>query len=921
MDLNKKLFVLTGLVCILSVKIVQSQEKITIPITTKSREGVSLSASWEPNSFADWHFLGEDPLNEDSEDDHQIYKKEREVIHFYGKPGEKTIEIKPSGNDVISRISWPHQSLTGNVPEELTQLKELTHLDLSKNKLSGTLPDYIGNFPDLGNFYLDDNNFSGTIPEEMGSLSSLRRLKLNDNNFSGTIPEEMGSLSNLKNLYLHNNNLTGFENFSENYFSSLEVLTLKNNNLENVPEEIINLKKLSLLDLKNNKLRSLFEKLEEEDIDNNLDNLEYLDATHNLLGLDGFSFSSKIGQLSSLNSLTGYHNRAIWHPRMLSFDLRYNHLTEIPAEIGELGALTSLKLDNNRIKGFSYLDDDGNKQNGNDDGDAIPPSFGNLSAEDNIIPFTVLSLYNNDLSGKIPSELGKLENLKTLRLHNNNLDSEIPVELFDLDKLTTLNLENNNLKMKVKDNDENSAENESESLQWLFAARNKIKEISNNFITPSIRFLYLEENDLESLPEDFGNNLGQNIQELTLYKNNLTELPESIKNLDGGDGDIESLLSEKDQNLTYLDLGSNQLKNFPGNENQKKITAFNNLKYLNLSRQTEFTEANDLQGNMAGPVPKELTNLSSLETLLLNNNKLESLPLENWGNMSELIYFYAQNNNINNLPAEMGDLASLERLYLNNNQIEAGIPNEITETGSLLRAYLQYNSLSGALPATASWNSLERFFADENQITGGITQDFVTGLSSLKYFSINNSSLDGEINPAINEMRSLKWWDMAQNNQLYGMLPSSIGDISTLEMLDFNNDKITEVPDSINKLSNLHTIFGFENEVADFAEEIGSMSALERLDFHNASGENHIANFPTGVENLNNLIYFSFGENETVSGEVPWEDWLNNYPQDALFLNNNQLTGSFADGMLNETKDMVFFNARNNNFSGEIPES
>jgi Leucine-rich repeat (LRR) protein len=606
---------------------------------------------------------------------------------------------------------------------------------------------------------------------------------------------------------------------------------------------------------------------------------------------------------------------------MFSLDLRYNHLTEVPAEIGNLEALTSLKLDNNRISGFSYLDEDGNEQSGNDEGDAIPPSFGNLSAEDNINPFTLLSLYNNDLSGKIPSALGELENIKTLRLHNNALDSEIPAELLDLDKLIVLNLENNLLEMKAEDDDQNSIESEAESLQWFFTGRNKIKEISNRFTAPSIRFLYLEENKLESLPEDFGNNLGQNMQELTLYKNNLTELPESIENLDDGDGDIESLLSEKDQNLTYLDLGSNQLKNFPGDENQKKITVFDNLKYLNLSRQTEFTEANDLQGNMAGPVPKELTDLSSLETLFLNNNQLESLPTENWNNMSKLIYFYAQNNNIDNLPANMGNLASLERLYLNNNQIDAAIPNKITETGNLLRVYLQYNLLSGALPVTDSWNSLERFFADENQLEGGITQDFVTGLSSLNYFSINNNTLDGTITPSINEMRSLRWWDIAQNNELYGMLPSSVGDISNLEMLDFNNDKITEIPDSINNLTNLHTIFGFENEVTNFAEEIGNMSSLERFDFHNVEGGNHIGTFPAGVENLNNLIYFSFGENETVGGEVPWEEWLGNYPQDALFLNNNYLTGSFADGMLAETKDMVFFNARNNNFNGEIPES
>ena len=56
-----------------------------------------------------------------------------------------------------------------------------------------------------------------------------------------------------------------------------------------------------------------------------------------------------------------------------------------------------------------------------------------------------LLLQNNSLSGSIPSELGNLTELTTLRLYNNSLTGSIPSELGNLTELTTLYLDNNTL--------------------------------------------------------------------------------------------------------------------------------------------------------------------------------------------------------------------------------------------------------------------------------------------------------------------------------------------------------------------------------------------------------------------------------------------------------------------------------------------
>ncbi|RVW71662.1 putative leucine-rich repeat receptor-like protein kinase [Vitis vinifera] len=57
----------------------------------------------------------------------------------------------------------------GFIPEEIVNLKKLSHLDMSNNLISGKIPSQLGNLKEVKYFNLSHNNLSGTIPYSISS--------------------------------------------------------------------------------------------------------------------------------------------------------------------------------------------------------------------------------------------------------------------------------------------------------------------------------------------------------------------------------------------------------------------------------------------------------------------------------------------------------------------------------------------------------------------------------------------------------------------------------------------------------------------------------------------------------------------------------------------------------------------------------
>ncbi|EOA32826.1 hypothetical protein CARUB_v10016137mg [Capsella rubella] len=95
----------------------------------------------------------------------------------------------------------------GKLPMSIASLAPtVTFLDLSKNNLSGTIPNYLSKFGELSTLDLSRNRFSGAVPFNFAYMTSIYHLKLSHNLLNGSFPtmkfvDGIGSLDLSYNQY------------------------------------------------------------------------------------------------------------------------------------------------------------------------------------------------------------------------------------------------------------------------------------------------------------------------------------------------------------------------------------------------------------------------------------------------------------------------------------------------------------------------------------------------------------------------------------------------------------------------------------------------------------------------------------------------------------------------------------------------
>ncbi|XP_074575928.1 probably inactive leucine-rich repeat receptor-like protein kinase At5g06940 [Curcuma longa] len=383
---------------------------------------------------------------------------------------------------------------------QLTECSRLVILNLSNNLLWGTLPEQIGLLSSLVTLDLSRNHIEGQIPLSLGSLVRLQVLDLGSNFFSGIIhPHVLKNLSELVLLDLSRNpSLVSQLPQEIGRVSKLRWLLMQKSGLYGaIPESLLDLQELEVLDLSQNNLTGIIPlglglgllKLASVDFSQNMLSGSFpIDVCYGKVLLEvslhenSFtgSLPKNIEKCSSLERLQVQDNKfsgelpsGLWSLPQLKLLRAENNLFtgEIPDEVGVPSQLEQVQIDNNNFTGgiarglgsihtmykfsASLNHFSGNLPDNIFDSPVL--SIVNLSHNSltgpipeprNCRKLVSLSLASNSLSGGIPPSLGHLPVLTYLDISNNRITGEIPPELQNL-KLALFNVSFNQLSGSV----------------------------------------------------------------------------------------------------------------------------------------------------------------------------------------------------------------------------------------------------------------------------------------------------------------------------------------------------------------------------------------------------------------------------------------------------------------------------------------
>ncbi|GKV31246.1 hypothetical protein SLEP1_g39957 [Rubroshorea leprosula] len=364
-------------------------------------------------------------------------------------------------------------------------------------------------------------------------------------------------------------------------------------------------------------------------------------------------------------------------------------------------------------------------------------------------PLGVLSSWNeslqNQLHSRIPSDVGfTLPNLQYFAAGCNYLHGEIPASLLNASKLQVVNLPFNNLSGVIPSNlgrlwnleslglDDNLLEtSEDEGLGFLTSLIN----------CTNLRQLDLTNNRFKGeLPASIAN-LSTKLELLSLGKNQISgKIPDEIGNLVG---------------LTWLQIGRSYITGeIPSSIGKlKKLARLelfeNGISGLIASSLGNITQLQDLSlqdNNLSGIIPPSLANCSQLGKLLLGNNYLiGNIPKQLLSLPSMLVLFVPGNSLIGQLPSEVGNLSNLIGLLVSHNRLSGEIPSTLGKCLMLQGLWMQDNMFEGSIPSSFSkLKNLEDLDLSRNNLSGQVPK-YLQNFTLLQNLNLSFNNFDGEV--------------------------------------------------------------------------------------------------------------------------------------------------------------------------------
>ncbi|KAF5481736.1 hypothetical protein F2P56_002367 [Juglans regia] len=537
----------------------------------------------------------------------------------------------------------------GVVPQEIGNLSMLTKLSLGNNNFEGSIPSTLFKCKHMQSLKLGTNNFKGRVPMEVGNLTMLLDLDFSDNNFDGTIPSSLFKCKWLQTLYLYYNNFTGSLSSEIGNFTMLRALRISYNKFQGaIPSEIGYLQNLQFISIGNNGFAGSvpFEIF-------NISTLQTMGMVlNNLTGHLPSNVGLFLPNLRTLtlggNELSGTIPNSISNAsQLILLGLSQNSFSGlIPKTLGNLRLLQTLNLEKNNLSVESL---------------ELESFFSDLS---NCIYLTTLALGTNQLNGILPSSIGNLSIfLQYFLLYDCNIKGNIPIEIGNLSRLAFLELSKNNLIGPIP-----TAIGKLHMLQYLGLRSNRLKGHIPLIVCHlgSLAELRLVDNELSGDIPTCINNL-TSLRGVYLRSNQLTStFPLSFWSL---------------VDLLVVDVSSNSLSGPISTE----IGNMKVLRTLNLSR-----------NRLSGEIPMTIGGLKSLVYLSLASNQLEGSIPSNFGELISLELLDLSNNNLSGeIPVSLEALLYLKYLNVSFNKLSGEIPTRGPFVHFSSESFMSNNALCG----------------------------------------------------------------------------------------------------------------------------------------------------------------------------------------------------------------------------------
>ncbi|GLD92906.1 hypothetical protein PINS_up001485 [Pythium insidiosum] len=550
----------------------------------------------------------------------------------------------------------------------------LVKVDLSYNEIA-VLPEEIHQLPELTSFKMRHNKLH-SLPNGFFELSALTALDLSNNELEGTLPDAFGKLVSLRELGLERNKLTSLPE-AICQLQWLEILRLDENVLENLPNNFGHLERLHTLSANSNRLSSLPPSF------SRLANIVTLDLKKNALVSLG----------DALHGLS----------RLLILDLRENKLQEFPILPESSCPLDQLLLGYNQIT--------------NVDTESISRVASSL---------TVLDLRDNKLQ-QISGQIVRLYRLKTLDLCNNSL-GDLPPALGYLKDLNHLLIEGNPMRsirraalssgtqalkkfLRTRGApptgipnllEQEQDEIETVSMDVDDQVEVKPTQTAQDDLSQQHEYLYrdaaasgtlqLTNMRLSVLPDPLNASskyrFGETLIQLNVSKNRLVELTGVIGQLSS----LQTLVAEECMlerihssiamlpRLQHLRVRKNALSA----EAIDSMLAFEERAHIG-----HTLKELDLRNNYLLTMPKRCRFLATVDTLLLSNNRIQTVDGFPWSSMHRLAVLSLADNKLESL-GTVHQVPSLTSLSVENNNLRQ-IPPELAMCEHLRTIYITGN--------------------------------------------------------------------------------------------------------------------------------------------------------------------------------------------------------------------------------------